>query len=117
MEYRVDRDDMLKRFLTYVKVWTASDESCEATPSSERQRDLAKLLVPELEALGLVDVRLDDHCYVYGRLPERFAAGSPRAGKAPALSISAISFASCTEKLPDICARPEGIFSLITGAV
>ena len=89
MEYRVDRGDMLKRFLTYVKVWTTSDETCEATPSSERQRDLGKLLVPELEALGLEEVRLDEHCYVYGRLPERFAPGSPRAGKAPALGLIA----------------------------
>jgi len=89
VEYRIDRDDMLRRFLAYARIWTTSDEDCEATPSTERQWDLAKLLVEELTALGLEDARVYEHCYVYGSLPERFPAGSPRAGAAPAIGLIA----------------------------
>ena len=57
-----------ERLLKYVTISTASDESGTGTPTSERQFDLARILVDELTALGL-DAMLTDHCYVYGKLP------------------------------------------------
>ena len=57
-----------ERLLKYVTVSTASDEAGEGTPTSARQFDLARILVDELNALG-VEAELDSHCYVYGRLP------------------------------------------------
>ena len=61
---------VLERFLRYVKIDTQSDESTGTSPSTEKQHDLAKLLVEELTALGAADVRYDrDHCYVYARIP------------------------------------------------
>ena len=63
-KYQIDREQMLERFLSYVRVWTTGDESNENTPSTERQFDLARILFKELQGLGLEDVALDDHCYV-----------------------------------------------------
>ena len=58
-----------ERFLRYVALDTTSDESSESCPSSERQWALAKLLKQEMEELGLSQVRLDAHCYLYGFIP------------------------------------------------
>ncbi|MBE6052011.1 MAG: peptidase T [Clostridium sp.] len=58
-----------ERLLKYVKVHTTSDENSKSHPTTERQFDLAKLLVEEMKALGLKDVRVDDKCYVYGFIP------------------------------------------------
>lgn len=58
-----------ERLLKYVSYWTTSDESCTNIPSSERQFTLGTELKKELEELGLSQVTLTDHCYVYGLLP------------------------------------------------
>ncbi|MDR2048514.1 MAG: peptidase T [Treponema sp.] len=59
---------VVPRFLRYVKVWTTSDRHIEETPSSPGQWELARLLVQELNGLGL-GAELTDHCYVIARLP------------------------------------------------
>ena len=58
-----------ERLLKYVSCWTTSDESCSDIPSSEREFTLAKDLKQELETLGLTNILLTDHCYVYAKLP------------------------------------------------
>ena len=63
-----------QRLLKYVSYWTTSDENNMADgkiqiPSTERQFDLGKVLEQELRDLGLKNVILTDHCYVYGLLP------------------------------------------------
>ncbi|SFC92286.1 peptidase T [Clostridium uliginosum] len=58
-----------ERLLKYVKVYTTSDENSNIHPTTERQFDLAHLLVEEMKELGLKDVRCDEHCYVYGYIP------------------------------------------------
>lgn len=58
-----------ERLLKYVVVRTPSDENSETVPSSQCQFDLAHLLEAEMKELGLVDVYLDDQCYLYGKLP------------------------------------------------
>lgn len=57
------------RFLKYVSFTTTSDETSENCPSTSRQFKLAEYIVEELNAIGLVHVKLDEHCYVYGLLP------------------------------------------------
>ena len=57
------------RLLRYVTVHTASSEDADHTPSTERQFDLARLLEREMKDMGLSDVFVDEHCYVYGKLP------------------------------------------------
>jgi len=49
------------RFIKYAKVYTESDPNNPDFPSTERQWDLAKILVKELEEIGLEDITLDLH--------------------------------------------------------
>ncbi len=58
-----------ERLLNYVKIYTTSDEESTTVPSTARQFDLAKILVEELQSLGVTDARVDDKCYVYGTIP------------------------------------------------
>jgi len=58
-----------ERLLNYVTVLTPSDETSDAVPSTRCQFDLAEKLVVEMKELGLQDVYVDEHCYVYGKLP------------------------------------------------
>ena len=58
-----------ERLITYARVSTASVEDLEHTPSTQRQFDLANLLAEELKELGAADVFVDEHCYVYARIP------------------------------------------------
>jgi tripeptide aminopeptidase len=60
---------LLARFVRYARVSTQSDRDGTSSPSTERQLDLSRLLVGELTAIGLQDVRLDDDGYVYATLP------------------------------------------------
>ena len=60
---------VLERLLKYASFDTASDESSETCPSTEKQRTLALALAEEMRALGLVDVEVDEHSYVYGAIP------------------------------------------------
>ena len=58
-----------ERLIRYCQVDTQSDPSHEdVTPSSQKQFDLARILKQELEELGLQEVVLDEHCYVYGKM-------------------------------------------------
>lgn len=61
--------NILTRFLNYVSYWTTSDDTAGTSPSTSRQFDLAHVLKEELISLGLENVFLDEHCYVYGCLP------------------------------------------------
>jgi tripeptide aminopeptidase len=58
-----------ERFLRYVTIDTQSDPSSPTCPSSEKQKDLGRLLVTELEAMGVEDAHLDEHGYVYATIP------------------------------------------------
>ena len=58
-----------ERLIRYAKVHTACDEYEVGTPSTERQFDLARMLEQELKDLGVQDVFVDEHCYVYGKIP------------------------------------------------
>ena len=66
----MDRQQALvERFLRYVKIDTQSDDESLTHPSTDKQRDLARLLVKELQKLGLTVDYDDEHCYVYAYLP------------------------------------------------
>lgn len=57
------------RFLKYVSFTTTSDENNECCPSTKQQFELGKYIAEELENIGLEQVKIDEHCYVYGLLP------------------------------------------------
>lgn len=58
-----------ERLINYVKIHTASAEDVDMTPTTERQFDLSRFLAEELEKIGVSNVYMDDHAYVYGELP------------------------------------------------
>ena len=57
------------RFLRYVIIDTQSDPDNPAFPSSEKQKDLSKLLVAELIEMGIKDAVMDENGYVYATVP------------------------------------------------
>lgn len=58
-----------ERFLRYVAIDTQSDPASSSYPSTEKQKDLGRLLVSELQGLGIADAHLDPYGYVYATLP------------------------------------------------
>ena len=58
-----------ERFLRYVQVDTQSDPNSNTQPSTEKQKDLSKILVSELKQLGITDATLDEWGYVYATIP------------------------------------------------
>ena len=61
---------VVDKFLTYVKIDTQSDEESTTFPSTEKQKDLARLLVKELTEMGAADVKMDEkYGYVYATIP------------------------------------------------
>ncbi|PZU22768.1 MAG: peptidase T [Shinella sp.] len=62
-------DTVLDRLLRYVVIDTQSDASSSAQPSTEKQKDLGRVLEKELLALGLTDAHLDEHGNVYATIP------------------------------------------------
>ncbi len=58
-----------ERLLKYVVIHTTSDESCDKTPSTERQFDLANVLASEMKSIGISDACVDRNCYVTGHIP------------------------------------------------
>ncbi len=57
--------DAVNRFIRYVKIPTQTDDKSGTTPSTEKQKVLAKLLVEELKELGLLDAYMDEYGIVY----------------------------------------------------
>ncbi len=62
-------DTVTDRFLRYVVVDTQSNASSTTQPSTEKQKNLGRILVEELLAIGLKDAHLDEHGYVYATIP------------------------------------------------
>ena len=62
-------DDVLERFLRYVRIDTQSAFESETYPSTLKQLDLSRLLVEELREAGLEDAELTEHGYVFASLP------------------------------------------------
>lgn len=58
-----------EKFLRYVQIDTQSDPNSTSNPSTEKQKDLSRLLVEELLAMGITDAHLDEWGYVYATIP------------------------------------------------
>jgi tripeptide aminopeptidase len=59
----------LERFLRYVQIDTQSDPESPTVPSTEKQKNLGRVLVEELQAMGISDAELDQYGYVYATIP------------------------------------------------
>ena len=63
------KQNILERFLRYVKVDTMSEFGVDKIPSTDKQWVLANQIVDELKRIGLSDVTIDEHCYIMATLP------------------------------------------------
>jgi tripeptide aminopeptidase len=86
---------VLDRFLRYVVIDTQSDENSTSYPSTSKQFDLLRLVVKELETIGLTDVSIDEHGYVFGTIP----ATSPKA------DIPVIGFIAHVDTSPEMSGK------------
>jgi tripeptide aminopeptidase len=80
-----------ERFMRYVQVDTQSDPYSTSFPSTEKQKDLSKILVEELLAIGITDAYMDEWGYVFGTVP----ATSQKLG------IETVCFCSHVDTAPD----------------
>jgi tripeptide aminopeptidase len=84
------KHSVTERFLRYVVIDTQSDPASPTCPSTEKQKDLGRLLAAELQAMGLADAHLDSHGYVYATIP----ANTPK-------KVPVICFCSHMDTSPD----------------
>lgn len=82
----------IDRFLRYVQIDTQSDPQSTANPSTEKQKDLSRLLVQELVEMGILDAELDEWGYVYATIP----ANTNKA------DVPTICFCSHVDTSPDV---------------
>lgn len=66
-----------ERFQRYVQVDTQSDPNSTTQPSTEKQKHLSRMLVQELQQLGITDAHLDEHGYVYATIPANSSKDVP----------------------------------------
>ncbi|WP_297597024.1 peptidase T [uncultured Cetobacterium sp.] len=71
---------LIEKFLEYIKIDTTSDSGSKTCPSSNIQFDLAKVIVKDLEMIGLVDISLDENGYIMGTLPSNTEKDIPTIG-------------------------------------
>src|SRR3569623_1153407 len=83
-----------ERFLRYVTIDTQSDPNSPASPSTEKQKKLGRVLVTELKEMGVTDAHLDDYGYVYATIP----ANTPK-------KVPVICFCSHMDTSPDVTGK------------
>nr|WP_321243868.1 peptidase T [uncultured Psychroserpens sp.] len=76
----ISKEDITKRFISYVIVDTESDPESDTTPSTAKQWDLANALAEELKAIGMSDVSIDDNAYIMATLPSNVDHEVPTIG-------------------------------------
>jgi tripeptide aminopeptidase len=69
LNYQNKTNSLQTRFIKYVQIDTQSDPLSTTIPSTAKQKDLGKVLVEELLALGITDAHLDEYGYVYATIP------------------------------------------------
>ena len=88
MEYNFTSQE---RFIRYAKIDTTADPESETFPSSEKQKNLGKLLVKELIDLGINDAEMDEFGYIFGTIPSNSSKSN----------IPTICFCSHMDTAPD----------------
>jgi tripeptide aminopeptidase len=66
-----------ERFMRYVQIDTQSNPLSDTHPTSEKQKDLSRLLVEELQQMGVSDAHMDEWGYVYGTIPSNTSKDVP----------------------------------------
>ena len=76
----MNKQQIIDRFLGYVKIDTESDPKSDSTPSTKKQWDLANKLAKELKEIGMEDVSIDDNAYIMATLPSNVDHDVPTVG-------------------------------------
>ena len=71
-------ESVIDKFLRYITVETSSDPDSETQPSTKEQTEFMKVLVKELEQMGIKDVSLDEYGYVMATIPSNLEEGVKR---------------------------------------
>jgi tripeptide aminopeptidase len=79
-ETKARMSEVVDRFVRYVQIDTQSNPASESWPSTAKQLDLARLLVEELQVLGMADVSLDENGYVMASLHSNLDKSVPVVG-------------------------------------
>ncbi len=87
----INKEELTERFMRYVQVDTQSDPESTGFPTTEKQKDLSRILLKELKEMGIKDSELDEHGYIYATIP----------GNSPKNNIPAICFCSHVDTAPD----------------
>ncbi len=87
----INKEALVERFMRYVQIDTQSDPESSSFPTTEKQKDLSRILETELKAMGLSNVELDEFGYVYATVP----------GNSEKQHIPTISFCSHVDTAPD----------------
>jgi tripeptide aminopeptidase len=66
-----------ERFIRYVQIDTQSNPQSKTHPSTEKQKDLGRLLVQELQEMGITDAAMDEYGYVYATIPSNTTKPTP----------------------------------------
>lgn len=88
---KIDTDQLAERFMRYVQIDTQSDPESTSNPSTEKQKNLSKILLQELKEMGIADAELDEYGYVYGTLP----------GNSDKKNIPVVCYCSHVDTAPD----------------
>jgi tripeptide aminopeptidase len=75
--YHNNTESLAKRFSRYVQIDTQSDPQSPSSPSTEKQKNLGKVLVEELLSIGISDAHLDQFGYVYATIPANSTKNVP----------------------------------------
>lgn len=65
----INKESIANRFMRYVQIDTQSDPQSGAHPSTEKQKDLSRILLEELKQMGIADAEMDEYGYVYATIP------------------------------------------------
>ena len=66
-----------ERFQRYVQIDTQSDPQSSSSPTTEKQKDLSKILAEELQQMGIADAHMDEWGYVYATIPSTSGKNVP----------------------------------------
>ena len=88
---QISQDAIAERFMRYVRIDTQSDPTSNAHPTTEKQKDLSRLLFKELRGMGLTIVETDEFGYVYATIP----------GNSDKKNIPSICFCAHVDTAPD----------------
>lgn len=105
-----NKNKLLERFIKYVQIWSESNGELADKgifPSTPQQFDFAKILLQELQALGLQEVQLTEDCYVYAYLPGNSSEKNLQNSKLLMAHMDTVDEVTGKNVKPQIASDPE----------